>query len=125
MLLTKAKVRRSLKVVKAAFPRFGDWEFINEIDESHPGFALWGVFVSSADDDDFMPRRFFVTFDIYGTSWRGYLSIGQHSYFWSSADFGDAVLLDTESCATLEDAITMLKSRMVDLFEVFLDSDAK
>jgi len=36
-------------------------------------------------------------------------------YWWTSADVGDAHLLDTEACATLEDAIVALKAEMARL----------
>ncbi|MEM1169395.1 MAG: hypothetical protein AAGJ08_10070 [Cyanobacteria bacterium P01_H01_bin.35] len=38
---------------------------------------------------------------------------------WSSADFGDAHLLDTDDCDSLEDAITALKVEMKQLFQTF------
>ncbi|MBV8523748.1 MAG: hypothetical protein JOY71_16770, partial [Acetobacteraceae bacterium] len=72
-----------------------------------------------------MPRIFFVTFDAYEASWAGHLSIGKPCYFWSSADCGDANLLDTRPCATLEDAITSLKRQMADLFTALSGSAAE
>lgn len=51
--------------------------------------------------------------------WRGSLTIGQHSYLWSSADVGDAHLLSTEPCNSLEDAIAALKAEMIRLFKAF------
>src|SRR5260221_990563 len=99
MLLDETEVKRSLKLAKAAFPHFAHWKYNNQVNESYTGFAHWGEFVLDADDT--MPRRFFVTFDTYEDQWKGHLSIGQHNYFWSSADFGDASLLDTNPCATL------------------------
>jgi hypothetical protein len=65
-------------------------------------------------------RRFFVTFDTYEASWTGHLTIGQHCYFWSSAVAGDAHLLNTLPCATLDEAIVALQSKMSDLFSAFL-----
>ena len=47
--------------------------------------------------------------------WSGHLTIGQHFYFWTSADAGDAHLLDTEECATLEDAIVALTAEIARL----------
>lgn len=123
MLLEEGEIRRSLELAKAAFPRFGEWDYNNEVNESYPGFALWGEFVP--DPDDSSPRHFFVTFDIYAKKWKGTLSIGQHSYFWSSADFGDAVLLDAEPCATLEMAIATLKMQIGNLFAAFSNSAAQ
>ena len=57
MLLNAAEIRRTVERVKAAFPRFVDWEYINEIDESHTGFSLWGEYVPEPIEP--MPRRFF------------------------------------------------------------------
>ena len=115
MLLDEVEVRRSLEQAKAAFPRFANWKHNNEVNESYSGFALWGEFI--LDPDYMMRRRFFVTFDTYKDQWKGHLSIGQHNYFWSSADFGDASLLDTAPCATLGEGITTLKMQMADLFK--------
>jgi hypothetical protein len=66
-----------------------------------------------------MPRYFFITFDTYEETWHGHLTIGQPCYLWSSADVGDAHLLDTESCKTIEDAIEALKAEIVNLFRAF------
>ena len=92
---------------------FDDWQNVNEPDDSYAGFALWGKFV--AEPIGSMSRRFFLTFDLCKNSWRGHWSIGQHIYYWSSADFGDAYLVSTGRCGTLEDAIVELKSRIKDL----------
>jgi hypothetical protein len=35
--------------------------------------------------------------------------VGQPAYFWTRADAGDAYLLDTPPCATLEEAIAALQ----------------
>jgi hypothetical protein len=117
MLLNAAEVRPTVERVKAAFSRFVDWEHVNEIDEEHMGFALWGEFVPEPDEPT--SPRFFVTFDTHKTTWSGHLTVGQHCFYWSSADFGDAHLLDTGPCATLEDAIATLKQQIADLFEAF------
>jgi hypothetical protein len=66
-----------------------------------------------------MPRSFFITFDTFETTWSGHLTIGQHCFFWSSADVGDAHLLDTGPCATLEEALATLKHQIVELFDAF------
>ena len=60
----------------------------------------------------FMPRHFYITFATHAEHWSGHLTIGQHFYWWTSADVGDAHLLDTEECATLEEAIVALKAEM-------------
>jgi hypothetical protein len=115
VLLNAAEIRQTVESVKAAFPRFENWKHVNEIDECHTGFSLWGEFVP--DPHEPTPRRFFITFDTHKTTWSGHLTIGQHCFFWSSADVGDSHLLDTGSCASLEDAITTLKHRIADLFD--------
>lgn len=114
MLLADREVERVLTYAKAAFRRFDDWEYNNTANEEYPGFALWGMYI--LDQEETTPRRFFVTFDIYDRAWRGHLTIGQPNYFWSSADFGDAYLLDTRDCTSLEEAVAELKREMADLF---------
>ncbi|MBD0386625.1 MAG: hypothetical protein ICV54_08875 [Nostoc sp. C3-bin3] len=52
------------------------------------------------------------------------LSISQNriappSYLWSSADVGDAHLVDTEPSETLEEAISALKAKIVELLAAF------
>jgi hypothetical protein len=86
-------------------------------DDEYSGFALWGEFVWEPDSDT--PRSYFLTFDTFKKKWRGHLTIGQHSYFWSRADSGDADLLDTDACATLEDAIDAMKLQIAAFFAVF------
>jgi hypothetical protein len=108
--------------VEKAFPRFGAWELYNECDDSYAGFCVWGSFDTKADMGP--SRAFFVTFDTAGEQWRGHLTIGKHCYYWSSADVGDAHLIDTEACATLEQAIIALRKHIGDLTDAFLASDA-
>ncbi len=123
MILTPPEIRGSLERARAAFPRFSGWDHHNAIDESYPGFSLWGEYIPKPDEP--MPQSFFVTFDTGETSWAGHLSIGKPCYFWSSADCGDANLLDTGPCATLEDAIASLKRQMADLFAALSGSVAE
>ena len=122
MLLSETEIRRSIERVNAAFPCFSDWEHRNEINDSYFGFCLWGEFVPEPDES--MPRRFFITFDTYKETWTGHLTIGQHCYLWTSADFGDAQLVDTSPCAALADAIATLKRQMADLFAALSGSGA-
>src|SRR4051794_10666425 len=103
MLLAASEIRRSRKLAKAAFPGFTKWKHHNEIDGCYSGFSLWGEFVSNPRTE--FPYRFFVTFDIYETAWKGHLSVGKHCYYWGDADFGDAYLVNTDPCDTLEEAI--------------------
>lgn len=82
------------------------------------GFSVWGYWTIDRPEQ-FIYRRFFVTFNIYQSHWVGSLTIGQPSFFWSDADVGDANLLDADNCESLAEAITMLKSQMVELLQVF------
>ena len=117
MILTHHEIRQTTEKAKAAFPNFTSWEYDNGTDEDFLGFSLWGEF--SPDPEELPSKIFFITLDTYKDKWTGHLSIGKHVYFWSSADFGDACLIDTEPCETLEDAIIALKKEMADLFRAF------
>lgn len=117
MLLEPGEVDDVLQLVKQAFPNFSDWEVANEADNEHPDFTVWGEYVTG---EGIIRQHFFVTFDIYDSLWQGTLSIGQHSYFWSSTNEGDAYLVSTNRCNTLEEAIAELKKEMGDLFAAFL-----
>ena len=120
MLLTENEIQASIEQARTAFPRFDNWQYNNEKNEDYTGFSLWGQF--DMVDDESQPawlRSYFITFDTYQKHWRGYLTIGQHSYFWSSADVGDAMLFSTKGCDTLEDAIAAFKVGLLDLFKVF------
>jgi hypothetical protein len=114
VFLPDFEVRPCIDRVSAAFPRFADWRYVNEKDRDHDGFAVWGRF--ELEPEESMGRDYFITFDTYKTMWVGHLSIGKHCYYWSSADFGDANLVDTGRCATLDEAIASLRSRIADLF---------
>jgi hypothetical protein len=56
------------------------------------------------------PPKMFVTFNIESQAWKGFLTVGKLSYYWSSTDAGDAHLLETEPCDTFELAIAELKT---------------
>ncbi|MCP4700005.1 MAG: hypothetical protein GY862_24610 [Gammaproteobacteria bacterium] len=118
MILTEHEIPRIIEHVKTAFPNFADWEYNNEKNEHYSGFSLWGMY--ALNPEHIMPTWFFITFDAYDESWRGCLTIGKPSYYWSSTDVGDAHLLGTKPCKTIEDAITALKAEMENLFEMFL-----
>jgi hypothetical protein len=122
VILSPSEIQRSLSQAQAAFPHFSHWEHHNEVDESYSGFALWGEFVH--DPEGSSPTSFFITFDTHGATWTGHLSTGQHCYFWSSANCDDALLVDSDVCTTLEDAIASLKRRLADLFKAFLGEAA-
>ena len=117
MLLTEPEIQQVLEQVKAAFPNLTDWEYNNEKNDEYFGFSVWGHFVNNPEQ--LMPRRFFITLDTYESKWQGCLSVGQPSYLWSSADVGDAHLVDTEPSDTLEEAISALKAKIVELFQAF------
>jgi hypothetical protein len=92
MILEEREIKRSLSLVKAAFPRLADWQY-NKGNAEYSGVSIWGEFVP--ETDDVIKRHFFLTFDTYRTTWSGHLTIGKHVYLWSSADVGDAHLVDT------------------------------
>jgi hypothetical protein len=118
MLLTEAEIQRCLALVKAAFPRFAPWEFVNARNDHYAGVCVWGC--CQVGPETMRSPRFFVTFDSCKGKWKGHLSVGKHCYYWSSADVGDAHLLDTELCPTLEQAISALKKRFEGLVAAFL-----
>ena len=120
MFLTEPEVQHAIAQAKASFPHLTDWEYRNEKDEEYFGFAVWGQFVRNPDDP--MPQYFFITLDTYGEHWYGHLTIGQHCYLWSSADVGDAHLVDTASCHTLEEAIMALQMNIAQLCKAFSGS---
>jgi hypothetical protein len=122
MILNQAEIRHVRTRVKAAFPRFKKWNDINEADDDHDGYAIWGEFTPKPGES--MPRSFFVTFDMAKEGWRGHLTIGKHCYYWSSADVGDAYLLDTDTFPSLDEAIAALKGEIGELFAALSGSKA-
>jgi hypothetical protein len=119
LLLPQSEIDGVLRQVRAAFPNLVEWEYSNEVDAEYFGFTIWGCLVAQEDDESLLKRRFYVTFDIYQDRWRGTLTIGQHSYLWTSADVGDAHLVSTEPCASLDEAIAALKVKIADLAKAF------
>lgn len=91
--------------------------YSNDKTGEYDGFALWGQLVLNPAEQ--RPQRFFITLDTYEEQWDGHLTIGQPCYLWTSADVGDAHLVDTESCHTLEEAIAALKMEMAKLCKAF------
>ncbi|KAF0247382.1 MAG: hypothetical protein FD167_3216 [bacterium] len=118
MILTEVEIQEAIKQAKAAFPSFSEWEYNNEVNDSYCGFSLWGEL--AIKDNDSITQYFFVTLDSYKDKWCGHLSIGKPCYFWSSADVGDANLLDTQPCKALEDALLALKGEIAALFKILL-----
>lgn len=116
MILSEVEVQISLDKAKAAFPNLFEWEYQNEINDDYFGFTLWGQFL--LNPEVLMSQRYFITLDIDGKDWHGYLTIGQHFYLWSSADVGNAHLLGTEPCKSIEEAIKELKAEILRLFTV-------
>lgn len=120
MLLNEDKIQEVLEKASTAFPNLTDWEWNNEKNSEYFGFALWGKWV--LDPSNFMSQCFFITFETYEDKWRGILTIGQHSYLWSSADVGDAHLLCTDDCDTVDEAITGIKTKIFCLCQAFSGS---
>jgi hypothetical protein len=116
-MLTELEIKKNSEQVKVAFPHLTNWEYNNEKNQEYFGFSIWGQF--TVNPDSLMPSSFYVTFDIYEDRWRGYLTIGLPSYLWSSADVGDAHLLDTERCESLGEAIAALKIKIAELCQAF------
>lgn len=122
MLLESSEVRRVLKVVKAAFPNYRKWEYNNEVNHEHSGFAVWGeLAVESCNRHG--PRTYFVTFNIFEGKWKGDLSIGLPMYYWSNADFGDADLVDTVRCDSVEEVIENLKAEILEMCNLLRSAD--
>ena len=117
MILTKLEIAKVMEKAKAAFPNFTDWEYNNEVKVEYFGFSLWGKFL--VDPDELMSPSFFITLSTYEEKWECHLTMGQHSYFWSSADFGDAHVLATERYDSYDDAIVALKKAILELFKAF------
>jgi hypothetical protein len=117
MLLTETQIQQAIAQAKAAFPNLTDWEYNNEKNEEYFGFSLWGQLV--LDPEEMMSRHFFITLETYEDKWRGYLTIGQPCYLWSSADVGDAHLVNTDNCDSIEEAILALKEEIKKLLTAF------
>jgi hypothetical protein len=115
MILTKTQIEQVIEQVKTAFPNLTDWQYNNEVNDEYFGFALWGELVFYPEHP--LPKRFFITLDTYRQEWRGSLTIGQPFYLWSSADFGDAVLVSVDSCNSCQEAMIALKKEMLRLFQ--------
>jgi hypothetical protein len=60
-------------------------------------------------------RHFSIRLATHADHWRGHLTTGQPYYCWTSADGGEAHLLNTEVYATLEEAIVALQAAIARL----------
>jgi hypothetical protein len=119
MILTETQIEQVIAQAQTAFPNLTDWQYNNEVNGEYFGFALWGELVFYPEHP--LPKSFFITLDTYQQEWRATLTIGQHSYLWSSADFGDAHLVTVDSCNSCQEAITALKQEMLRLFTALSD----
>ena len=112
MILDEDAIQLALTSVAAGFASFHDWETHNEVDDEHVGFTLWGEYCPNDEDN---ATTYFVTFTLGDAGWQGYLTIGQHSYYWASASEGDAYLVSTEVYGTINETISALKASVVEL----------
>ncbi len=117
MKLTEPEIQQAISQVKAAFPNLTDWEYNEAIEKEYEGFIVAGCY--TLEFGKFDHRHFYITIDAPDEFWRGHLSIGMPAYMWTSADFGDAFLVDTEPCQTVEAAIEMLKIQITNLLGAF------
>ena len=117
--LSKPEANKAIEFGKSAFPKFTDWEFEEKGAEPGFGFSMWGEYIPDGDDK-LSPRRFFVTFDTYLNDWQGHLTIGKRSYIWTSPKAGDAWLVQTRSCDSLEEAVEALRAEIAKLVGVIL-----
>ena len=81
------------------------------------GLTVWGAY--APDPDALTGPCYFVTFTQVQGAWRGDFTVGKPAYYWSSANVGDAQLLHTPACATLEEAIAALKQAIRQFVDVF------
>ncbi len=63
---------------------------------------------------------YFVTVDRSQDGWRGYWTVGQHAYMWTSADVGDAYLHATGPRLSASEALATLKTELSGLFSAML-----
>ena len=47
-----AQVQPAVDAVRAAFPRFNSWKYVNKDDGDHFGFCIWGKYESSFDPSE-------------------------------------------------------------------------
>ncbi|MCP5124877.1 MAG: hypothetical protein H6973_04350 [Gammaproteobacteria bacterium] len=106
-----------LNVMKAHFPRLSDWDYHEQADPDYRGLTVWGAY--APDPDALTGPCYFVTVTQVQGAWRDDFTVGKPACCWSSANVGDAQLLDTPECATLEEAITALKQAIRQFVDVF------
>ena len=117
LFLTALEIQQAIQQAQTAFPALTGWQYKNETDGEYFGFSLWGQYVPRAQEP--MPKHFFITLDTYEAYWYGHFTIGQPCYLWSSADVGDAHLIDTDACTTLAHAIATLQGEIGSLLRAF------
>ncbi|MBI4747311.1 MAG: hypothetical protein HY774_02415 [Acidobacteria bacterium] len=117
MVLTEPEIQQVISQVKTAFPNLTDWQFNNEENDEYFGFSIWACY--TLEPEKLRARRFFITFDTFDLTWRGYLSVGKPVYLWSSTEEGDAFLVDTAPCQTIDEAIRKLKAQITNLLNIF------
>lgn len=115
MILSEAEIQHVVAQAQTAFPAFAEWTYHNAKNEDYFGFSLWGSF--RPNPEVLMPHTFFITLATYEQQWTGHFTIGQHAYLWSSADMGDAHLVDSDACDSVEGAIASLKTEIKKLFD--------
>jgi hypothetical protein len=118
MLLEQSEIESAMRILKTDFPKLDRWDYRNLIDEYYPGFTAWGM--KSIGKGDYADKNFFITFERWEHTWSGQLTIGKHCYFWDSADVGDAHLVNSKNCVTLEEAIASLKQNVKLVLEIFM-----
>lgn len=116
MVLTEPEIQHVISQVKAAFPNLTNWQFNNEENDEYCGFSVWAFY--TLEPEKLMARWFFITFDTFDLKWRGHLSVGKPTYLWTSTEEGDAFLVDTALCQTIEEAIHKLKAQITNLFSI-------
>jgi hypothetical protein len=86
MFLADHAMQHALEQVQTAFPFLTQWAYTNASDDerSLDGFSLWGQWV--LQPEACTARHCSITFATHAEHWSGHLPIGQHSYFWTSAD---------------------------------------
>lgn len=119
MSLSPQDKSRPLELAQSAFPAFPRWKTA-DADDEHDDFCVWGEL--EIEDGPYRSRRFFVTLSVHQGRWRGHLTIGRHASMWTSADVGDAFLVSTGFCDTVEEGLAALRDEISNLFSAIVRS---